>query len=179
MWLRYQKYTFLPITSGLFVMMYWVFYLHPRKIIHDKNISQATIVLAGHALRIYFIGVSYHLLSLWLTGVYLFGHFSLSHTFTPTVPIDEHPNWLRYAVEHTVDIEPDNEWVGWMMGYLNNQVIHHLFPSMPQFRGPEVGKELQVFCKKWDIKYREVGYFEAWNLMFQNLDEDGKNIEFS
>lgn len=180
LWLRYQKYTFLPITSGLLVMMHWVFYLHPRKIIHDKNISQATIVLAGHALRIYFMkGILYHLISLWITGVYLFGHFSLSHTFTPTVPIDEHPNWVRYAVEHTVDIEPDNQWVGWMMGYLNNQVIHHLFPSMPQYRGPEVGKELQVFCKKWDIKYRQVGYFEAWKLMFQNLDEVGKNIECS
>jgi len=63
------------------------------------------------------------------------------------------------------------------MGYLNNQVIHHLFPSMPQYRGPEVGKELRIFCKKWDIKYREVRYFEAWKLMFQNLHEVGRNIQ--
>ena len=178
LWLRYQKYTFLPITSGFLLMMYWVFYLHPRKIIRDKNISQATLVIVGHAMRIFFMkGAMYHIMSLWVTGVYLFGHFSLSHTFTPTVPIDENPNWIRYAIEHTVDIEPDNKWVGWIMGYLNNQVVHHLFPSMPQYRGPEVGKELQIFCKKWDIKYRRVGYFEAWNLMFQNLDDVGKNIE--
>jgi len=180
LWLRYQKYTFIPITSGILVMMYWVFYLHPRKIIQDKNISQATIVIAGHALRIFFMkGVVYHIISLWITGMYMFGHFSLSHTFTPTVSIDENPNWVRYAIEHTVDIEPDNKWVGWLMGYLNNQVIHHLFPSMPQYRGPEVVKELNIFCKKWDIKYRQVGYFEAWNLMFQNLEDVGKNVKLS
>jgi fatty acid desaturase len=185
-WLKYQKYTFLPITSGIFVMLFWVLYLHPRKIIRDKNIGQGALVLAGHASRILcfmkqgnvglYYAVLYHFLALWVSGVYLFGHFSLSHTFTPVVQTDENPSWVRYAIEHTVDIETENKTVGWIMGYLNNQVIHHLFPSMPQYRGPEVGKELRVFCKKWDIKYREVGYMEAWKLMFQNLQEVGDNI---
>jgi len=113
-WLKYQKYTFLPITSGIFVMLFWVFYLHPRKIIRDKNISQAALVIAGHTSRILLfmkqgnVGVYsatlYHLIALWVTGVFLFGHFSLSHTFTPTVEKNENPNWVHYAIEHTVDI---------------------------------------------------------------------------
>ena len=185
-WLKYQKYTFLPITSGVLVMLFWVLYLHPRKIIRDKNVAQAMLVILGHISRVSFFmkfggvgtyyGVLYHFLALWVTGLYLFGHFSLSHTFTPVVQMNENPNWIRYAVEHTVDIEPENKMVGWIMGYLNNQVIHHLFPSMPQYRGPEVGKELVVFCKKWYIKYRQVGYIEAWKLMFQHLDDVGNNI---
>ena len=33
------------------------------------------------------------------------------------------------------------------MGYLNCQVIHHLFPSMPQYHGPKVSEELKIFVK--------------------------------
>jgi fatty acid desaturase len=37
--------------------------------------------------------------------------------------------------------------VDWVMGYLNYQVIHHMFPAMPQYRGPAVSKELQLLAK--------------------------------
>jgi len=186
LWLKYQAYTFLPITSGVFVMMFWVLYLHPRKIIRDKNIVQGLMVLSGHITRIslfakysdvsLYYALYYHLLALWITGIYLFGQFSLSHTFTPIVDKNENPNWVRYAIEHTVDIEPENKYVGWIMGYLNNQVIHHLFPTMPQFRGPEVSKDLIIFCKKWDIKYNIISYKEAWLQMFKNLNDVGNGI---
>lgn len=183
-WLQFQTITFLPITSGIFVMFFWVFYLHPRKIIRDQNVFQACVVALGHSSRILLFmmlgkadiyhALIYHFFSLWVSGIFLFGHFSLSHSFTPIVDKEENPNWVRYAIEHTVDIAPENPFVSWLMGYLNNQVIHHLFPSMPQFRGPEVSRELIVFCKKWDIKYTIVSYMDAWYFMFQNLHKVGK-----
>ena len=70
----------------------------------------------------------------WLAAVYLFGHFSLSHTFMPEVDEDDHVTWVRFAMEHTVDISPNNPLIDYVMGFLNYQVIHHLFPAMPQFR---------------------------------------------
>jgi fatty acid desaturase len=186
LWLKYQVYTFLPVTSGIFVMLFWLLYLHPRKIVRDKNITQGLIVSVGHLSRIGLFmkignmslyGASWcHFFALWVSGVYLFGQFSLSHTFMPTVGSDENPNWVRYALEHTVDIEPDNHAVSWIMGHLNNQVIHHLFPSMPQYRGPEVSKEMIVFCKKWDLKYTIITYREAWYKMFANLRKIGNEI---
>ena len=109
----------------------------------------------------------------WVSGIYLFGHFSLSHTFTPVIKENDDPSWVRYAVEHSVDISPQNPFVNWIMGYLNCQVIHHLFPSMPQYRGPEVSLELIELCKKWNIKYNIIGYGEAWYLMFKNLNDIG------
>jgi fatty acid desaturase len=186
LWLKYQAYTFLPVTSGLLVMPFWAFYLHPRKVIRDKNALQALFILSGHVVRVllfmrlgqtnFFSATLYHLIAIWLTGIYLFGQFSLSHTFTPTIDKNENPNWVRYAIEHTVDISPNNKLVGWIMGHLNNQVIHHLFPSMPQYRGPEVSKELTLFCKKWDIKYTIMSYGEAWYHMLNNLNRIGNEI---
>jgi hypothetical protein len=185
-WLKYQVYTFLPITSGIIVMLFWTLYLHPRKIIRDKNTTQALFVSAGHLSRIamfmyignatFYGALWYHFLTLWVSGIYLFGHFSLSHSFMPTVDSDETPNWVRYSLDHTVDIEPQNRAVSWVMGHLNNQVVHHLFPSMPQYRGPEVSNELIGFCKKWDLKYNIITYREAWDNMFANLRKVGMEM---
>ena len=185
-WLKYQVYTFLPITSGIFVMLFWLVYLHPRKIIRDRNVTQGLIVSVGHVSRIVLFmkignatmygALWYHFFALWIAGVYLFGHFALSHTFMPVVESNENPNWVRYSLEHTADIEPQNYAVSWIMGHLNNQVVHHLFPSMPQYRGPEVSKELIVFCKKWDLQYTIITYREAWWKMFSNLRKVGNEV---
>jgi hypothetical protein len=186
LWLKYQAYTFLPVTSGLLVMPFWTIYLHPKKVIRDKNVVQALLILAGHTARVFlfmkfaptnfFRAALYHFIAIWITGVYLFGHFSLSHTFSPIVDKNENPNWVRYAIEHTVDISPKNKLVGWIMGHLNNQVIHHLFPSMPQYRGPEVSEELISFCKKWDIKYDIMSYWAAWYHTLNNLNRVGNEM---
>lgn len=39
-------------------------------------------------------GYGLFLLSYWLTGMWLFGHFSLSHTFMPVVEDGDHKNWV-------------------------------------------------------------------------------------
>ena len=182
-WIRLQAYTFLPITSGCFVMLFWLFYLHPRKIIRDKKFEQGFWMLASHTIRPALMasvsglgfGQCYllHWVSLWIAGQYLFGHFSLSHTHTDTVEADENKNWVEFAVSHTVDINPQNPVINWVMGYLNCQVVHHLFPNMPQYKQPEVSKRLVKFCKDNGLEYTVISYFEAWRRTFANLHDVG------
>ena len=183
-WLKYQAYTFLPITSGIFVMIFWVYYLHPRKMINDKDYEQMIYAISGHILRTliisYYSGwnllTSYGFLYIQMigTGIYLFGNFSLSHSTTGVVNEDEDITWIHYAFDHTVDINPDNSWINWFMGYLNCQVVHHLFPNMPQFRQPIVSRELKVWAKKWDINYKIVDYNTAVSECFNNLNNVGE-----
>ena len=185
-WLRFQAWTFLPMTSGIFVMLFWIYYLHPRKIIRDKDYIQGFFTLLGHVGRTYVIhkasGFSYLESYLWLTscmyvsGIYLFGHFSTSHTFMPVVQKTSNPTWVEYSLNHTVDIDTQNPIVSWIMGYLNCQCVHHLFPQMPQFRQPQVTRELALFAKKWNLNYKQIGYFEAWYLTFKNMNDVGKYI---
>ena len=185
-WLRFQAWTFLPITSGIFVMIFWIFYLHPRKIIRDRDYVQGFFTLLGHIGRTYVIhkvsGYNYMESYLWLmgcmyvSGVYLFGHFSTSHTFMPVLQNNDNPTWVEYSLNHTVDIDTQNPLISWLMGYLNCQCVHHLFPQMPQFRQPEVSRELAVFAKKWDLNYQQISYFKAWYLTFKNMNDVGIHI---
>ena len=127
LWLKYQALTFLPITSGIFVPLFWAFYLHPRQVIIDRNVTQVFFMVLSHVVPVYLFmslgdytfWVSLFLSSLctWLSDMYLFGHFSLSHTTTEVIGEDENPSWVRYAVEHSVDISIGNPVVDWIMGY--------------------------------------------------------------
>ena len=185
LWFRLQAYTFLPLTSGVFVMLFWVYYLHPRKMLVDRDYEQMFYVLLGHVGRASMISYvtgwgyidSYLFLMLQMmgAGMYLFGNFALSHTTTPVISCDDMDvNWVEYAFDHTVDIDPEEPLINWFMGYLNCQVVHHLFPSMPQFRQPEVSRRLSIWAKKWGIKYKIVGYWRAVWDCFMNLNDVGR-----
>ena len=185
LWSRFQAWTFVPITSGVFVMAFWLYVLHPSKVMKKKNFEEAAWMLSSHVVRaslIQFVhpaNISFahayglYALSMWVAGMYLFAHFSTSHTHTKVVEFRDHPSWVRYAVEHTVDISPHNACVNWLMGYLNLQVIHHLFPNAPQFKQPEISKRFKVFAEKWGLEYTVMTYGEAWKATFKNLNDVG------
>jgi fatty acid desaturase 2 (delta-6 desaturase) len=62
------------------------------------------------------------------------------------------------------------------MGYLNFQIEHHLFPSMPQFRQPRISKRVKAFFEKHGLKYDQRSYIEAMGTTFQNLDKVGSDV---
>ena len=159
LWSRFQAWTFVPITSGVFVMAFWLYVLHPSKVFKKKNWEEAFWMLSSHVVRaslIQFVHPSNVSFAQRARPLRSFavdrGHvsvralFHFAHTHTKVVEFKDHPSWVRYAVEHTVDISPDRAYVNWLMGYLNCQVIHHLFPDMPQFRQPEVSKKFELFA---------------------------------
>jgi fatty acid desaturase len=186
LWFKFQALTFIPVTSGMIVMLFWLFYLHPRKVIKETRVSEGVCMVASHIVTTYLImqttgmglGSAYAAFwyTRWIAGMYLFGNFSLSHTHCDIVGENEQRNWVEFAVHHTVDIVPGDPFVDWWMGYLNCQVIHHLFPNMPQMYQPEVSKKFLPFCKKWGLKYECVTYVEAWRLTLQNLWDVGQHI---
>jgi len=159
------------------MFFFWHIYLHPREYIFRKfDWLTTTFVSLRYLLHFYFsfsnLGVFGGFLTLigtmFLTGVYLFGNFSLSHTYLPILEKDSHCDWVTGQVEFTANIEP-NPLVNWWMGYLNCQIEHHLFPSMPQHRQPSLVPRVREFCNRLGLKYRTLKYTEAVKLMFGNL----------
>jgi fatty acid desaturase len=201
-WMRFQAWTFLPVVNGILVHLFWTYYLHPKKVfkrlcsartreVYLETAFEAVCMTGSHlSLPIIFYsgGVSgggilwcYFLLmvvNFW-NFIYLFGHFSLSHTFTGVIPEDKHLLWFEYALHHTVNISTKSQFVTWIMGYLNFQIEHHLFPSMPQYKNATAAPYVRRFCAKWadtaGLKYVEHSYTTAWCLMLSNLNKVGKH----
>jgi len=212
LWMRFQAWSFLPIVNGIFVHLFWTYYLHPRKVLGlglgqktgtwtgtgtvafaNVKILEATCIVLSHlcipAIFYSYGGhsliMSYFLLmvcNFW-NFVYLFGHFSLSHTFTDVIPENKNLLWFEYGIRHSVNISTKSQLVAWVMGYLNFQIEHHLFPSMPQYKNAMAAPYVRRFCEKWhnprgcdgDLEYKEVSYLQAWWRMFSNLNEVGKH----
>lgn len=59
------------------------------------------------------------------------------------------------------------------MAYLNFQIEHHLFPSMPQFNHPQIAPRVRALFKKHGLRYDVRPYFSCLWETLGNLQEVG------
>ena len=127
-----------------------------------------------HYVYHYPLGLWVYLLSTWIGSVYLFGNFALSHSHLKSTKEPTH--WVEYALVHTADVEP-SWWCDWWMGYLNYQIEHHLFPTMPQFRQPLINNRVRALAEKHGLPYICYSYKEAMIETFKNLSQVAHELQ--
>lgn len=168
-----QSILFLAIDTLLVATM-WKTYLHPRYVLNKgKGAYIQLLFMALHYTLAYQVGLLNYILSVWLASMYIFGNFSLSHTHLPVTNGPLH--WVEYALSHTMDIQP-SWWCDWWMAYLNYQIEHHLFPTMPQFRHPLIRDRVIALAKKHNIPYHCTSYIDAVDKTYSNLAEVSKEL---
>jgi len=191
-WLRFQGALFIPV-SCLLVALGWQFYLHPRHILRTmtskrtsakgastRAMGEAIALIARYVLLFGFLfsGLTWYqswacyLFYDFIGAAYIFTNFSLSHTHLPVSKADDYLHWVEYAALHTTNITP-NFLTNWWMAYLNFQIEHHLFPSMPQFRHPTVSPRVRALFEKHGMRYDERPYFSCLWETLMNLHNVG------
>ncbi len=86
-------------------------------------------------------------------------------------------DWVRFASIYTINICPGPfGFVNWWMGYLNYQIEHHLFPSMPQFRQPAISPRVRKFFVEHGLVYDQRPYWSAMGDTFKNLHTVGEEV---
>lgn len=115
--------------------------------------------------------------ALWLIfmltfGLFMGGAFAPNHKGMPLVPENSRINFFERQVLTSRNIRPswlkDN-----LMGGLNYQVEHHLFPSMPR---PNLARAREIvieFCKEKNVPYTEMGLFESYGVVIKYLNRVG------
>jgi linoleoyl-CoA desaturase len=61
--------------------------------------------------------------------------------------------WAVHEVETTVDFCPRNPVLTWMLGGLNFQIEHHLFPKVPHTHYPKIAEIVRRNCVKHNVRY--------------------------
>jgi len=93
----------------------------------------------------------------YLIGGLIFGVFSqISHILENVEwPIDKPvPNdWGTLQVLTAKDYSHDSYFWTYISGYLNYQVIHHLFPSVAPHLYPKIAPIVKETCKEFNINY--------------------------
>jgi linoleoyl-CoA desaturase len=66
----------------------------------------------------------------------------------------EHP-WAVHQTETTVDFARPSRVVTWLVGGLNFQIEHHLFPRICHVNYPAISALVQETCRDFGIRYLE------------------------
>jgi fatty acid desaturase len=109
---------------------------------------------------------------LGLFGVLLGGAFAPNHIGMPLVPAGARPDFLRRQVLMSRNIA-GGPVVEFLMGGLNHQIEHHLFPSMPR---PSLGRArplVQAYCAEHQIPYAETSLVQAYSTIVHYLNTVG------
>jgi linoleoyl-CoA desaturase len=69
--------------------------------------------------------------------------------------------WAIHQVETTVDFARRSRVLSWLLGGLNFQIEHHLFPHVSHVNYPAISRLVEQACREWGVRYAEHSSFWA------------------
>jgi linoleoyl-CoA desaturase len=102
----------------------------------------------------------FYVLASFAQGVVLSTVFQMAHcvesaAFPLPRPDDGRINaaWAVHQVETTVDFARDNPLLSWIIGGLNFQIEHHLFPRVCHVHYPALAPIVETTCREFGVRY--------------------------
>jgi len=109
---------------------------------------------------------------LGLFGVYMGMSFAPNHKGMPLVPQGAKLDFLRRQVLMSRNIR-GNRTLDFLMGGLNYQIEHHLFPSMPRPHLRRAAPTIRAFCEEYGVHYTETGLFRSYAIVTRHINRVG------
>lgn len=178
---RYQHYYFWLLYSMLYLL--WMLVLDYNKYFKNKIgvtplkqmstsdhivfwVFKALNIVMFIALPIYMVGFSAWIIGFLtftvVTGFVISIVFQLAHTVEHTsFPMPNEitgkleDEWAIHQIKTTANFATNNRLVSWLVGGLNFQIEHHLFPKISHIHYPEISKIIRQACQEYGINYIE------------------------
>ena len=179
---RFQHYYCLALYGITY--LFWVFYRDFRKYFTGKIadntpmqkmdfgehfnfwISKILYVAVFVVIPIYFVGfmpfiIGYTVMA-FATGIILSVVFQLAHVVEEVNFVapkgDEaliESEWAIHQINTTANFATRSKTLSWLLGGLNFQVEHHLFPRISHVHYPKISKIVKETCDEFNLAYRE------------------------
>ena len=88
--------------------------------------------------------------------------FQLAHTVEETAfPVPDgdtnkiEEEWAIHQIQTTANFATRNKLISWLVGGLNFQIEHHLFPKISHVHYPAISKIIKSTCEEFNVKYIE------------------------
>lgn len=124
------------------------------------------IMMPQAAWQIVLMFISMHLVTgLILSFVFQPAHVVTTSTFTDTDEEMIEENWQVHQLKTTSNFGMNSKLLTWLIGGLNFQVEHHLFPNICHVHYPEISRIVQQTAKEFGLPYFAQRSFGAavWN----------------
>ncbi|MER6343516.1 fatty acid desaturase family protein [Streptomyces sp. NPDC001595] len=107
-----------------------------------------------------------------LFGVYLGSVFAPNHKGMPILKGDDRPDFLRRQVLTSRNVR-GGMFTDIVLGGLNHQIEHHLFPSMPSPNLRKARAIVRSHCQVLGLEYVETGLIASYRLALASLHRAG------
>lgn len=178
---KYQHLYFWLLYSLLYIL--WIFVLDYNKYFRSKigNMPLKKMSISDHLVfwgfklvhLFLFVGLPIYMLGFqtWLIGFLIYTClagfvismvFQLAHTVEHTAfPVPDantgrlEDEWAVHQLKTTANFATHNKLVSWLVGGLNFQIEHHLFPKISHVHYPAISKIIRDACREYGIPYIE------------------------
>jgi fatty acid desaturase len=185
-WLtRVQGYAFFPLLTFEGVNLHW---LAARSIVTGNDTKadrqhrflEAALLVArfGIYLTVVFSFLPFGLacaflgVQLAVFGVMMGSAFAPNHKGMPTIAHDAKVDFFSRQVRTSRNVT-GGWWVSFLMGGLNYQVEHHLFPSMPRPALKQARLLVKAHCETLDVPYTETTLMRSYRIVIAYLNRVG------
>ncbi|MCZ0204209.1 acyl-CoA desaturase [Streptomyces sp. UMAF16] len=110
-----------------------------------------------------------------LFGVYLGCTFAPNHKGMPTLTGDERPDFLRRQVLTSRNVR-GGRLTDVLLGGLNYQIEHHLFPSMPTPHLRRARVIVRAYCAQIGVPYHETSLIDSYREALTHLHRVGEPL---
>ncbi|MEO5997311.1 MAG: acyl-CoA desaturase [Chitinophagaceae bacterium] len=192
---KYQHIYFWVLYSLFYI--FWIFVLDYQKYFKSKvgNMDLKKMSVSDHLVfwgfklfhAFLFVGLPIYMLGFtsWLIGFLVFTCvaglvlslvFQLAHTVEHTAfPVPDEVTgkmeneWAIHQIKTTANFATQNKVICWLVGGLNFQIEHHLFPKISHIHYPQISKIIRQACMEYGIEYieyRKMRYAVASHVAF-------------
>jgi fatty acid desaturase len=180
---RHQGYLFFPLTllEGLQLHVSSIRALAGRKI-RNRTWEAALLVLHGACYITAVLLVLPPLKALvfvvvqqGLFGLYLGSSFAPNHKGMPILAPDARVDYLRRQVLTSRNVR-GGPVTDYLLGGLNYQIEHHLFPNMPRPNLRRSQAAIRAFCQERGVAYLETSLFRSYAEALRHLNDVGRPL---
>ncbi len=141
------------------------------------ELSFITVRLAGYLAAIVIVlppgkAAAFLGVQLGLFGLYMGCSFAPNHKGMPLVPENLKVDFLRRQVLMSRNISGGRPMT-WLLGGLNHQIEHHLFPNMPRPNLRRARTVVKAFCAERGVTYTETGLLTSYGIVVRYLNQVG------
>jgi linoleoyl-CoA desaturase len=127
------------------------------KIYHAAVFVVIPIVFVGWANWIIGFIIMTFFAGFVLSIVFQLAH-TVEHTEFPVADIETHKlpdEFAAHQIKTTANFATKNKLVSWLVGGLNFQIEHHLFPKISHVHYPAISKIVKSICEEYQLQYIE------------------------
>jgi fatty acid desaturase len=177
---RYQAYLFFPLLFGEAASLHVssIRALASRAAHRPAEAAMLAAHVAGYLTVVFVVlspvkAVTFILVQQGLFGLYLGASFAPNHKGMPILGADDRSDFLRRQV-----LTSRNVHGGWLtdlvLGGLNYQIEHHLFPSMPRPNLRRSQPIIREFCQQRGLHYSQASFAGSYAQTLRYLNTIGK-----